>query len=70
VVDIIHRELGIDPEQVTKKGGRSYILLGPSKDPIQRQATCCCSAETGGADEHKIEMRECEEVGGHAHGRV
>jgi len=70
VVDIIHRELGIDPEQVTKKGGRSYILSGPSKDPIQRQATCCCSAETGGADEHKIEMRECEEVGGHAHGRV
>ena len=106
VVDIIHRELGIPVEQVTKKGGGSYILSGPSKAPLLEQAACRCLADAGcnaasddgpddgqvygragaedvgedvGRGDHgdlgeqdvcRIETREREEVGGHAHGRV
>jgi len=36
VVDIIHRELGITMEQVTKKGGGSHVLSGPSKEDACR----------------------------------
>lgn len=56
VLAIISRELGIPPEQVTKKGGGSYILSGRAKDPLlEREHEC--------ADER-------EEVGGYAHCRV
>lgn len=82
VVDIIHRELGVAPEQVTKKGGRSYILSGPSKDSLLEQTACRCLAhairddgqadteDVGTEDACRIEMREREGVGGHAHGGV
>ena len=69
VVDIIHRELGIPMEQVTKKGGGSYLLSGPSKDPLLGQAACRCG-DLGEQDVCRIETREREEVGRHAHGRV
>ncbi len=69
VVDIIHRELDIPMEQVTKKGGGSHILSGPSKDPLLEQAACRCR-DLGEQDVCRIETREREEVGRHAHGRV
>ncbi len=56
VVAIIHRELGISPEKVTKKGGASFILSGRTKDPLLERADEC--------------VDEREEVGGRAHCRV
>jgi glycerol-3-phosphate dehydrogenase len=42
VVAIIARELGIPVEKVTKKGGKSRIVMGPSKEPLLE---CSCSVE-------------------------
>ncbi|MGI6517531.1 MAG: NAD(P)/FAD-dependent oxidoreductase [Bacillota bacterium] len=45
VVAIIGRELGIPIEEVTKKGGMSRVVVGPSKEPLIKCS--CTSADTG-----------------------
>ena len=47
VVNILNEELGIDPLDVTKRGGRSNILLDKTKD---------LSLFEGGIDHEKIEL--------------